>query len=217
MTFLLSLSSFWGCEFSVLNCKTHMYSTEEETDMAVELEARCRVKYVADLDCCISEQFSCWALASSKLVLKLDSTKPKGSFSHIVLWILHWVVQFSLLRCGIIRKLIQWIPVANRMSFVTGWRFCVMVCSDFGQIVICFICTHCQELMKSVGSHGNLSMLFMMKVMVWHFVSDFLSYGYAYSHCCVTFKLLLWKFHCNFIDIIMHDLYDAWDRMSKVG
>jgi hypothetical protein len=137
MTFLLSLGSFWGCEFSVLNCKTHMYSTEEETDMAVELEARCRVKYVADLDCCISEQFSCWALASSKLVLKLDSTKPKGSFSHIVLWILHWVVQFSLLRCGIIRKLIQWIPVANRMSFVTGWRFCVMVCSDFGQIVIC--------------------------------------------------------------------------------
>jgi hypothetical protein len=28
------------------------------------------------------------------------------------------------------------------------------------------ICTHCQELMKLVGSLGNLSMLFMMKVMV---------------------------------------------------
>jgi hypothetical protein len=67
----------------------------------------------------------------------LESIKPKGSFSHIVLWFLRWVVQFSLLRCGIIRKLIQWIPVANRMSFVMGWRFCVMVCSDFGQIVIC--------------------------------------------------------------------------------
>jgi len=62
-----------------------MYATEEETDMAVELEARCRVKYVTDLDCCIFEQFSCWALPSSKLVLKLDSIKPKVSFSHIVL------------------------------------------------------------------------------------------------------------------------------------
>ncbi len=53
--------------------------------MAVELEARCGVKYVADLDCCISEQFSCWALLSNKLVLQLDSIKPKGSFFHIVL------------------------------------------------------------------------------------------------------------------------------------
>jgi hypothetical protein len=35
-----------------------MYSTKEKTDMAVELEVRCRVKYVVDLDYCISEQFS---------------------------------------------------------------------------------------------------------------------------------------------------------------
>jgi len=48
---------------------------EEETDSGVG--ARCRVKYVADLDCCISEQSSCWALPSNKLVLKLDSIKPK--------------------------------------------------------------------------------------------------------------------------------------------
>ncbi len=46
-----------------------MYSIEEETDMVVELEARCRVKYVADLDCCISEQFSCWAFLSNNPVL----------------------------------------------------------------------------------------------------------------------------------------------------
>jgi hypothetical protein len=83
-----------------------MYSTEEETNMAMELEARCRVKYVANLDYCISEQLSCWALPSSKPILELDSIKPKGFFSHIVLLILHWVVQFSLLRCGIIKKLI---------------------------------------------------------------------------------------------------------------
>jgi hypothetical protein len=35
-----------------------------------------------------------------------------------------------------------------------------------------FIYTYCWELMKSVGSHGSLSLPFMMKVMVCHFVSD---------------------------------------------
>ncbi len=30
--------------------------------------------------------------------------------------------------------------------------------------------THQWELMNSVGSHGSLSLLFMMKVMIWHFV-----------------------------------------------
>jgi hypothetical protein len=31
---------------------------------------------------------------------------------------------------------------------------------------------HCWELIRSVGSHGSLSMVFVMKVMVWHCVSD---------------------------------------------
>ncbi len=34
------------------------------------------------------------------------------------------------------------------------------------------IYTNCWELMNSVGSHGSLSLPFMMKVMVCHFVSD---------------------------------------------
>jgi hypothetical protein len=34
------------------------------------------------------------------------------------------------------------------------------------------IYTHCWELMNSVESHGSSSLLFMMKVMVCHFVSD---------------------------------------------
>jgi len=34
------------------------------------------------------------------------------------------------------------------------------------------IYTHCWELMNLVGSHGSLSLLFVMKVMVCHFVSD---------------------------------------------
>ncbi len=35
------------------------------------------------------------------------------------------------------------------------------------------IYTHCWELMNSVGSHGSLSLPFVMKVIVCHFVSDF--------------------------------------------
>ncbi len=34
------------------------------------------------------------------------------------------------------------------------------------------IYTHCWELMNSVVSHGSSSLLFVMKVMVCHFVSD---------------------------------------------
>jgi hypothetical protein len=34
------------------------------------------------------------------------------------------------------------------------------------------IYTHCGELMNSVGSHGSLSLPFVMKVMVCRFVSD---------------------------------------------
>jgi hypothetical protein len=34
------------------------------------------------------------------------------------------------------------------------------------------IYTHCWELMNSVGSHGSLSLPFVMKVMVCHFMSD---------------------------------------------
>ncbi len=34
------------------------------------------------------------------------------------------------------------------------------------------IYTHCWELMNLVGSHGSLSLPFVMKVMVCHFVSD---------------------------------------------
>ncbi len=34
------------------------------------------------------------------------------------------------------------------------------------------ICTHCGEVMISMGCCGSLSLLFMMKVMVWHFASD---------------------------------------------
>jgi len=34
------------------------------------------------------------------------------------------------------------------------------------------IYTHCWDLMNLVGSHGSLSLLFVMKVMICHFLSD---------------------------------------------
>jgi hypothetical protein len=47
-----------------------------------------------------------------------------------------------------------------------------MVCPSFWADYYIFIYTHCWELMNLVGSHGSSSLLFMMKVMVCHFVSD---------------------------------------------
>jgi hypothetical protein len=57
----------------------------------------------------------------------------------------------------------------NRNS---GCRLCIMVCPSFWKDYYMLIYTHCWELMNSVGSHGSLSLLFVMKVMVCHFVSD---------------------------------------------
>jgi hypothetical protein len=47
-----------------------------------------------------------------------------------------------------------------------------MVSPSFWEDYYMLIYTHCWELMNSVGSHGSLSLPFVMKVMVCHFVSD---------------------------------------------
>ncbi len=73
----------------------------------------------------------------------------------------------------------------------------MMVCLSFWADSYMFIYTHCWELMKSVGSHGSLLLLFMMKVMV---TDSFVSNCIDYTHSHVTFKLL-WRFLCNFKDI----------------
>ncbi len=57
----------------------------------------------------------------------------------------------------------------NRNS---GRRLCIVVCPSFWEDYYMLIYTHCWELMNSVGSHGSLSLPFVMKVMVCHFVSD---------------------------------------------
>jgi hypothetical protein len=47
-----------------------------------------------------------------------------------------------------------------------------MVCPSFWEDYYMLIYTHCWELMNSVVSHGSLSLPFVMKVMVCHFVSN---------------------------------------------
>jgi len=63
----------------------------------------------------------------------------------------------------------------------SGCRICIMVCPNFGTYL-------------SAPTVGNWSHW----VMVWHFVKE-LSWGHDSTHCHVTFKLLLWRFLCNFI------------------
>jgi hypothetical protein len=61
----------------------------------------------------------------------------------------------------------------------------------------------CWELMKSVGRHSSLSLLFVMKLMVWHFVSTTLTrldMTYDCILCHVILKLL-WRFLCNFVNM----------------
>jgi hypothetical protein len=55
---------------------------------------------------------------------------------------------------------------------------------------------HCQKLMKSVESHGSSSLLFMMKVMVSHVVSD--------AHEVMTGIALIMFLLCCFVSSATH-------------
>jgi hypothetical protein len=81
----------------------------------------------------------------------------------------------------------QW----NSIAMETVWLLRnlgrkTVVCPDFGQIVVDFPHPH-QKLMKSVGSCGSLSLLFMMKMMVQQFVIDSHK-GYLWLHSCYLKK-----------------------------
>jgi hypothetical protein len=83
----------------------------------------------------------------------------------------------------------------------TGCRCCITVYLKLWVFYCLLVCTHCWELMNSVRSHGNLSLLFSM-VMVWDFVSDnrvmthscHVRYGFAGTNWMVTVTSLLWSF-----------------------
>jgi hypothetical protein len=61
------------------------------------------------------------------------------------------------------------------------------------------IYTHCWELMSSVGSHGSLSLLFVMKVMVCHFVSN--SHEVMTALIVVLPLIVVVEILCNFIKL----------------
>ncbi len=66
---------------------------------------------------------------------------------------------------------------AQLVLFLSFANCCSICCLYIGLPEFCvdydiLINTHCWELMWSVGSHGSLSLLLMLKVMVRHFVSD---------------------------------------------
>jgi hypothetical protein len=63
--------------------------------------------------------------------------------------------------------------VPNKGNKNLGHKFCIMVCPSFWENYSMLIYTHFWELMNSMGSHGSLSLPFVMKVMVCdHFVND---------------------------------------------
>jgi uncharacterized membrane protein YkvI len=97
-----------------------------------------------------------------------------------------------------------------------------MVCPSFWADYYMLIYTHCWELMNLVGSHSSSSLLFVMKVMVCHFVSDShevmtalivvlplivvveISLQLHQAFCStsthrtvITFKVVLWRFLCK--------------------
>ncbi len=66
---------------------------------------------------------------------------------------------------------------------------------------------------KSVGIHGSLSLLFVMKkVMVWHFVSNSLIRLWVMTALIVMLplKFFWWKFLCNLIDV-------CWTGINILG
>jgi hypothetical protein len=68
------------------------------------------------------------------------------------------------------------------------------------------IFTHHREVMKSVAwkldSCGNLSLLFLLEVMIWHIVCKTLNVMTALI-VCVIFKILLWSvFLCDLRDML---------------
>jgi hypothetical protein len=64
------------------------------------------------------------------------------------------------------------LPASGSATETQDEIFCIIVCTKFQAGYYIQICTHHQELMKSVGSHGSLLLLLTMVVVVWHFMSD---------------------------------------------
>jgi hypothetical protein len=64
---------------------------------------------------------------------------------------------------------------------------------------------HCLELMKLVDSHGSLSLIVVIRVMVKHFVNDAFDV-WTRLIVVVPLKLLLFRFQRNLIDLTEKNL-----------
>jgi len=63
--------------------------------------------------------------------------------------------------------------------------------------------TNCWEMMTAVGIDGSSSLLFMMYVMVWHFVSN----SHKIMTTLMVVLVLLLSFLCNLIDFLSGSLH----------
>jgi hypothetical protein len=87
---------------------------------------------------------------------------------------------------------------------------CIMVCPSFWEDYYMLIYTHCWELMNSVGSHGSLSLPFVMKAMVCHFVSD--------SHEVMTALIVVLPLIVVEISLQLHrSLFSNWCSLLTVS
>lgn len=73
---------------------------------------------------------------------------------------------------------------------VFPWHFVQWFAQILGRFITILIYTCQWRLIKSVGRNGSRTLLFVMKVMVWHFVSQLPSKGNNRFSYLVTFKLL---------------------------
>jgi hypothetical protein len=87
-----------------------------------------------------------------------------------------------------------------------------MVCPDFGQAIIYPYLHPLSGADEVMGSHGSSSLLFAMKVMVWHFMSDSLKVMTALI--VVVLDLWLWRCLCSFIDMVYWHVVTCSDCMS---
>jgi hypothetical protein len=74
-----------------------------------------------------------------------------------------------------------------------------MVCLKSWADYYVLVYTHCQELMKSAGSHGSFVTSIHDEVERLT-LCERLLLGYDHIHCHDTFKVLWWGFLCDLID-----------------
>jgi hypothetical protein len=116
----------------------------------------CRPPYVFSLDACLYRDMLKWNEAYPH---KLIAAWMRIQLTFLIRYV-SWV------QANIINE------SPNCFQKNPACRFYIMVCQKFVADYYLLIYTHCQELMKSAGSHGSVSLLFVMKVMVWNFVGN---------------------------------------------